>query len=90
MARKLAVTPKAVDLALLSDASVKVVMDTAAQINAQEARYGIYTMCLAAACFMVCIASFTFLVMNDHATAAGIILGTTVMGVVGQMINARI
>ncbi len=41
-------------------------------------------------CFLTCIGTFTYLVMNGHDTPAYTILGATVVGIIGQMISAKL
>jgi len=41
-------------------------------------------------CFLTCIGSFTYLVMNGHDKPAYAILGATVLGIISQMINAKL
>jgi hypothetical protein len=87
---RLALLPKVSDLTQLSDDGIRAVLDTVNRVNEREARHGTIRMGTAGFCFAICVASFTFLVMGGHDKAAGLVLGATVMGVVIQMINARI
>ncbi len=52
--------------------------------------YRRYGMTCGVLCFLVCIGSFTYLVMQGHDTPAYTILGVTVLGIIGQMISARL
>ena len=84
-----ALLPKVSDLTVLSDDGIRAVLDTVSRVNERETRHATIRMGIAGFCFAVCVASFTYLVMGGHDKAAGLVLGTTVMGVVIQMINAR-
>ncbi len=59
----------------------------------QDARshdYRRYGMTCGVLCFLTCIGSFTYLVMQGHDPAAYTILGVTVLGIIGQMISAKL
>jgi hypothetical protein len=59
----------------------------------QDARahsYRRYGMTCGLLCFLTCIGSFTYLVMQGHDAPAYTILGATVVGIIGQMIRAKL
>ena len=84
-----ALLPSAADLSTLSDSTAMRVILAVDLQNARAFSYARSGMICGTVSFMACIASFTFLVMHGHATAAGVVLGTTVLGIVGKMIAAR-
>jgi hypothetical protein len=40
--------------------------------------------------FLACVGAFSYLAINNHPTAAGVILGTGVLAIVGRMIASRL
>ena len=86
----LALLPSTQQLAGLSEEKTKLILDVVNKVNERETWHGTIRMVIAGCCFSMCVASFTYLVMKGHEKAAAVVLGVTVLGVVGQMINARI
>lgn len=81
--------PTSHELEQLTDEKVKALIMLA---NAESRRSNIYaiTGMLCGTCsFLSCLGGFVFLVLHGHETAAGVVLGTTVLATIGRMIRGR-
>ena len=88
-AGSIALIPTPHELSQMSDEVAKGVIQLADRTNQRETRYAGFGMGCGALCFISCLASYVYLVMNGHPEAAGAALGTAVLAIVGQFVNAR-
>jgi hypothetical protein len=82
--------PPAADLALLSEQASASVIQAVNEENRRAHTYAMLGMICGTVSFLACIASFSYLVINGHPQAAGVILGTGVLAIIGRMIAARL
>ena len=73
----------------LSEEKLAVVVKFADAVNRRSFAYAMTGKICAAVCFLGCLAVFGFLVNGGHDTAAGIVLGATVLATIGRMIGPR-
>ncbi len=81
--------PSASELAVLSDATAKNVLTV---IDSQDQRanaYAVAGLVCGTVSFLGCLASYVYLVMNNHDKAAGIVLGVSVLTLLTRMIRGR-
>jgi predicted lysophospholipase L1 biosynthesis ABC-type transport system permease subunit len=74
----------------LSDEQAKAVLSSVDRANARSHSYAVAGMICGTISFLALIASFTYLVMNGHYTAAGAVFGTGVLAIIGKMIGTRL
>lgn len=81
--------PTSAELEPLSDAKVKALMVLADHESKRSNLYAITGMLCGTLSFLSCLGSFVFLVLRGHERAAGLVLGTTVLAIIGRMIRGR-
>jgi hypothetical protein len=59
-------------------------------INSREHSYGILGMVCGTISLLGALGSFTYLAMNGHPKSATVVLGSTVLTVIGKMIGGRL
>jgi hypothetical protein len=85
-----ALLPPVAQLRQLSDEQAKAVLSAVDRANARSHSYAIAGMVCGTISFLALIASFTFLVMHGHYTAAGGVFGTGVLAIISKMIGTRL
>jgi len=81
--------PSTSELQLLSDEKVRIRASLANSESEGLHRYAKLGMVCGVVSFLGCLGSYGYLVRLGHDAAAGIVLGTTVLAVVGKMIRGR-
>lgn len=81
--------PSARELELLSEAKVHELVKLASEESQRELRYATLGMICGTVSFLGCLASYVVLVLENHDRAAAVVLGTTVLAIVGRMIGGR-
>jgi hypothetical protein len=82
--------PPVSELSQLTPDAVQLVIESFNAEHRREHSYAILGMLCGTFSFLGCVASFTLLVMNGHPGAAGVILGTGVLAIIGRMLGARL
>ena len=82
--------PTARDLALLSDEKVKAILEVIDREGERANRYAVYAMTCGTVSLLGCFGLFGYLVMQGHERAASLIFGTTVVGLIGKIVLARL
>jgi hypothetical protein len=82
--------PPVAELQLLPPVLAESVIQAVEAENRRAHRYASLGMICGTASFLACIAAFCYLVIESHPAAAGVILGTGVLAIVGRMIAARL
>lgn len=81
--------PTAAELEVLSDEKVKVIILLADHEGRRSSAYSIFGMACGTLSFLGCLGAYVYLVTQNHETAAGVVLGTTVLAIIGRMIRGR-
>jgi len=85
-----ALLPSVADLAKLPVATAEAVLVLVDSINSREHSYGVLGMVCGTVSLLGALASFTYLAMNGHPKSATVVLGSTVLTVIGKMIGGRL
>ncbi len=85
--RSLLPTPS--ELVGLSDDQVKSIVSLAAAEGRHTFAYDLAGLLCGTVSFLSALAIFVYLVMHQHEGPAGVVLGTTVLAIVGRMIRRR-
>ena len=89
MAPARSLLPSPSQLRNLPEATVQRVIELADQESQRSARYAMFGMACGTVSFLGALASCVYLVMQGHDTAAGLVFGSTVVTIVGNMIRSR-
>jgi hypothetical protein len=81
--------PPLSELEVLSDEKVRDIIALADSHSRRSNSYAIVGMLCGTASFIGCLSSYVYLVMQHHDAAAGVVLGTTVLAIIGRMIRGR-
>jgi hypothetical protein len=81
--------PPASELQSLSTETIKAIAALADADSRRANGYAIVGMFCGTVSFLGCLGSYVYLVMQHHDTAAGVVLGATVLAVIGRMIHGR-
>jgi len=81
--------PPSSELAPLSDEKVKAVIALADNEGRRSNTYANLGMVCGTVSFLGCLGSYVYLVVQNHDAAAGVVLGTTVLAIIGRMIRGR-
>jgi hypothetical protein len=81
--------PPASELKTLSDETIKSIAALAGADNQRANKYAIVGMLCGTVSFLGCLGAYVYLVMQHHEVPAGLVLGTTVLGIVGLMIRGK-
>jgi hypothetical protein len=87
---EIALLPTVSDLAKLTPEVASEVLRFADRVNQRETGYATLGAVCGASCFLCCAGVFVYLVETGHPAAAGTVLGTAVLGIVGKFIDSRI
>jgi hypothetical protein len=82
--------PPAGELARLTDDQARSVILAVDRANGREHSYALTAMICGTLSLLAAIAGFVFLVTHGHTPAAGVLLGTAVLTVIGQIIGSRL
>jgi len=78
------------ELGSLTPQKIQMVMDLIDREGEREFRYAWLSMLSGTVCLLASLAIFTYLVMRGHETAAGVVFGTTIVGLIGKIVLARL
>ena len=81
--------PTSAELEPLSDEKVRILIHLADKDSQRSTSYAVIGMLCGTGSFLACLASYVLLVVHGHDTAAGVVLGATVLGIIGRMIKGR-
>ena len=81
--------PPASELQSLSDEKTKIIVALADADSRRSSSYAIIGMLCGTVSFLCSLASYVYLVNQHHDTAAGVVLGTTVVAIIGRMIRGK-
>jgi hypothetical protein len=81
--------PSSRELEPLSDEKVKAIVTFADNESRRGQQYAILGMICGTLSFFACLASYVYLVSLHHTEAAGVVLGTTVLAIIGRMIRGK-
>ncbi len=81
--------PPSAELELLSNEKVKVIVALADSESRRSSTYAIVGMLCGTVSFLGCLGSYVYLVMQHHDVAAEVVLGATVLAIIGRMIRGR-
>jgi len=81
--------PATDDLETLSDEKVKSIVALADSQGSRNYTYAIVGMLCGTVSFLGCLGSYVYLVMQHHDVAAEVVLGATVLAIIGRMIRGR-
>lgn len=81
--------PSVSEMQALPEEKLAIVVQLADSVNRRAFAYAMTGKICAAICFLGCLAVFGFLVNGGHDTAAGIVLGATVLATIGRMIGPK-
>jgi len=73
----------------LSDEKVKSLVEFSGGQSRESTMYAAVGMLCGTVSFLACLAAYVYLVKANHEVAAGAVLGTSVLGIIGSMIRAR-
>jgi hypothetical protein len=82
--------PSVAELQQLSDSKAIQVIQAVDAENQRAHTYASLGMICGTTSFLACVGAFSYLAINNHPTAAGVILGTGVLAIVGRMIASRL
>jgi hypothetical protein len=82
--------PPPEDLAKLTDSTAAKSLEVIDNANRLGHSYASLAMACGTFGLIACIVAFTYLVVNGHPTAAGLVLGTSVLTILGQIVNSRL
>jgi hypothetical protein len=82
--------PSAQELSLLSDSTAAKALDVIDRASGRRHSYARFGMACGTLGLISSTAAFAYLVHDGHATQAYIVLGTNVVGLLAQMIKARL
>jgi len=77
-------------LAKLSDSTAAKILEVVDHVNKREHSYAVVGMVSGTAALIACIVAFAYLVHDGHPTAAGLVLGTSVLTIVAQLVKSRL
>jgi hypothetical protein len=81
--------PSTVELEPLTDGKVKLLVGLADNANRRGHAYAIFGMACGTVSFLGSLGAYVYLVESRHEAAAGIVLGTGVLAIVGRMIRGK-
>lgn len=81
--------PSPSQLARLTNEQTKSVVEAINQANEREHKYAVLAMQSGLISFVLVIFCFTLLVLRGHEVAAGVVLGSGVLSVIGKMVGSR-
>ncbi len=81
--------PPATQLQDLSDDKVRVIVELADRESARSNAYAMAGMACGTISFFGCLSAYVYLVIQNHDAAAGVVLGTTVLAIIGRMIRGK-
>ncbi len=90
MARPKALLPPPSELASVSERVAIEILLVANLANQRAHRYATLGMICGTLSLLGALLAFTFLVVNGHPASAGVVLGSTVIAVVGKMVGSRL
>jgi hypothetical protein len=82
--------PAADELSVLTDATAAKALEVIDHANRREHSYASLAMVCGTLGLMSCVLTFAWLVEAGHPQAGGLVLGTGVLAIVGQIINSRL
>ena len=81
--------PQSRQLAALSVETAREVLALADAESRRAHRYAALGFLCGTFSLLLCLAAYVYLVVHGHDTAAGVVLGTGILAVIGTMIRAR-
>jgi len=81
--------PTVAELELLSDEKVKTIVALADSQGGRNHTYALVGMLCGTISFLGCLGSYVYLVVQHHDVAAEVVLGATVLAIIGRMIRGR-
>jgi hypothetical protein len=81
--------PRLAVLKELSDEKVKSLVELSAGQSRESTAYAVIGMLCGTVSFLACLAAYVYLVRGNREVAAGVVLGTSVLGIIGAMIRSR-
>lgn len=81
--------PPSAELELLSDEKVKAIVSLADSESRRSNTYAIIGMLCGTVSFLGCLGSYVYLVIQHHDVAAEVVLGATVLAIIGRRIRGR-
>jgi hypothetical protein len=66
------------------------VMEAIDREGNREFKYATVSMICGVICLLANLGIFTYLVMNNHERAAGVVFGTAIVGLIGKIVLARL
>lgn len=88
--KTLALLPSTKDLAALSPQKIELALTAIREEGERELAYATLSMKCGTACLISSLILFTILVMVGHDKAAAVIFGTSVVGLIGKIVLARL
>jgi hypothetical protein len=82
--------PATDELSVLTDATASKALEVIDHANRREHSYASLAMICGTLGLMSCVFVFAWLVETAHPEAGGLVLGTGVLAIVGQIINSRL
>jgi hypothetical protein len=82
--------PSAQELALLKESTAQSALEVINQASARRHSYAVFGMACGTLGLISSTAAFAYLVHDGHAKEAYIVLGTNIVGLLAQMIRARL
>jgi hypothetical protein len=82
--------PATDELSALSDATAAKALEVIDNANRREHSYASLAMACGTVGLLSCVLAFAWLVETGHPEAGGLVLGTGVLAIVGQIINSRL
>jgi hypothetical protein len=82
--------PAADELSVLTDATATKALDVIDNANRREHSYASLAMVCGTLGLVTCVLVFAWLVETGHPQAGGLVMGTGVLAIVGQIVNSRL
>jgi hypothetical protein len=82
--------PSAQELALLNEHTAKMALEVIDKASSRRHTYALFGMACGTLGLISSTAAFAYLVHDNHPTQAYVVLGTNVIGLLAQMIRARL
>jgi hypothetical protein len=82
--------PAADELSVLTDATAAKALDVIDNANRREHSYASLAMVCGTLGLITCVLVFAWLIETGHPQAGGLVMGTGVLAIVGQIINSRL
>jgi hypothetical protein len=85
-----ALLPQPDELAALDSGKIELLLTAVKQEGDRDLHYAALSMKCGTGCLIASLILFTFLVMQGHDNAAAVIFGTSVLGLLGKIVLARL